>query len=249
MTASRHTAFSIVELLVAIIILGILVAIIVPRLASRTELARLRKAQADLEMIQNAQERASIDTGYLYRLYALDDNPDGDGIGYGAINDVNDGIKDEHLNTVIANPVQMFIYPSGSNVGQLVDPGRAAALYVTLSNNETGFNWNGPYVTYQADKTNLNANNFPDNIPDDPWGNNYLFFTREGLVQEFDDNTGAPVGQIVVTYQATNGASYDTRVFDRATILSMGPNGLPGDGSTSGPDARFGRGDDLFRSF
>ena len=75
--------FSIIELLIAIIIIGILVAVIVPRLATRSELARQRAAKSDLEHIRNAEEHAGIDTGYYYRLYVLDDNPRGDGIGTG----------------------------------------------------------------------------------------------------------------------------------------------------------------------
>lgn len=245
MTHTRtNKAFSIIELLVAMIILGILVAIIVPVLASRTEQARLRKAEADLERIQNALETASIDTGYYYRIHVLDDGPGGDGIGYGQLNDVIDGIQDEDQNSMAANPIQMFILPS---TGQQVAVAQAASLFLSIQDNETRFNWQGPYVTYQKDATNINANNFPDNNPDDPWGNNYFFFTRAGLMLEYDIN-GNAVGLIVTTYNAANGTSYDCEVFDRATVLSLGPNGLPGDGTT-GVDGRFGRGDDIKRSF
>ena len=92
MTHTRtNKAFSIIELLVAMIILGILVAIIVPVLASRTEQARLRKAEADLERIQNALETASIDTGYYYRIHVLDDGPGGDGGDGNLLHAVDEG--------------------------------------------------------------------------------------------------------------------------------------------------------------
>ncbi len=73
--------FTIIEILIAIIIIGILVAIIIPRLATRADLARRRAAESDIEEIRKAQEHAGIDTGYYYRLYVLDDNPGGDGYG------------------------------------------------------------------------------------------------------------------------------------------------------------------------
>jgi len=44
--------FTIIELLIAIIIIGILVAVIIPRLATRSELARQRAAKYDLEHIE-----------------------------------------------------------------------------------------------------------------------------------------------------------------------------------------------------
>lgn len=70
-----------------------------------------------------------------------------------------------------------------------------------------------------------------DGIPDDPWGNDYVLFTRRGLVLE-------PTGQIVDTNVGVQvsggflqGGSYPTQVFDRACIMSLGPNGLPGAGN------------------
>lgn len=228
--------FSTVELLIAVIILGVLVLIIVPRLATRTELARQKAALADLENIQNALERSAIDTGYCYRLYVLDDTKGGDGIGFGGVDDRIDGVRDEQFNTVAQNQRQIFIdIEEGDFKANYVD------LYNLLATNETNFGWNGPYINWNRDRVDAQGNpsaprpNNADDIPDDPWGKNYLFFTKRGLVLE-------PNGIIEQgTYLGSN-----TVVFDRMTLLSLGPNGLPGDGTAG---ARFGTGDDLLRQF
>lgn len=256
----KTIGFSIIELLIIIILIGILVAIIIPRIATRTELARQKTAMADLEMIASAEERAIVDTGYLYRLYVLDDIAgDGDDIGQGGINDVKDALKDEYnpytviFNNVYQNPVQIFLYPDSTtdivNSGNFVDAGRALELFRSIHLNETAFNWNGPYLVLQKDKGSLpwGYTLGGDDVPDDPWGNNYLLFTRRGLVYEDD---GMIYSSIIFP---SNGNTYNCQIFDRTTILSLGKNGLPGDGSIPSSDpahpGNFGQGDDIFRQF
>jgi prepilin-type N-terminal cleavage/methylation domain-containing protein len=237
--------FSIIELLIAIIIIGILVAVIIPRLATRSELARQRTAKSDLEQIRNAQERAGIDTGYYYRIYVLDDNIGGDGIGSGATNDINDGIRDEALNTIAQNPIRLFI---NVNTGEFLPDTAAVIQYTNLIGNETSFGWNGRYITWQRDiygfDHDAQGNLIPDDIPDDPWNHDYLFFTSRGLVLE-------PYGVIVDACgidsfgNLSSGGSYDCLRFDRFTLLSLGGDGLPG----SQPDYIFGTGDDLIEQW
>ena len=147
--------FSVVELLIAVIIMGILVAIIIPRLATRTELARQKAALVDLENIQNAMERAAIDTGYYYRLYVLNDTIGGDGFGFGDPDDIIDGVRDEELNTVHNRERELFIDIETGELRVNYD-----YLYTLLTSNETAFNWNGPYIK---------------SIRKDPWGSDYFF--------------------------------------------------------------------------
>jgi prepilin-type N-terminal cleavage/methylation domain-containing protein len=235
--------FSIIELLIAIIIIGILVAIIVPRLATRSEQARIRAAESDLEEIRKAEEHAGIDTGYYYRLYVLDDNPGGDGYGWGSIYDVNDGILDEagglfpaygtYGNNQTKNNIQYIFI--NVNDGQL-NPS-ANAIYSKLLGNETAFNWNGRYITWHKDSNR-------NDIPDDPWNHDYLFFTPAGLVLE-------PYGVVIPTCSVdtngnvVSGGDYNCKIFDRFIILSLGANGLPGDG----PGTNFGNGDDIIQKW
>jgi prepilin-type N-terminal cleavage/methylation domain-containing protein len=254
-TRKRQSGFSILELLVAVIIMSILAAIIIPRLATRAEMARQKTALTDMQHIQDAEERAGIDTGYFYRIYVLDDTPGGDGRkSYfppqhpsGDLNEVNDGVRDEYLNDYGSN-TQLFI---DTRTGQF--EANYATLYSRLTENETTFGWAGPYVNWNRDFAAFlqrgdtlpagTRTDLPDDIPDDPWGNDYMLFTGAGLVLE-------PEGQIATQFTAKNNQTYDTLVFDRPTLLSLGSNGLPGDGSAPGTDGgRFGRGDDLIRQF
>jgi prepilin-type N-terminal cleavage/methylation domain-containing protein len=237
--------FSIIELLIAIIIIGILVAVIVPRLATRSELARQRAAKSDMEHIRNAEERAGIDTGYYYRMYVLDDNIGGDAIGSGATNDINDGVRDESLNTIAQNPIRLFI---NVTTGDFLPDTAAVIQYRNLTENETGFGWTGRYITWQRDiygfDRNAQGNLIPNDLPDDPWNHDYLFFTAKGLVLE-------PYGVIVPSCGLDSfgnffsAATYDCLRFDRFTVLSLGGDGLPG----SQPDYIFGTGDDLIEQW
>jgi prepilin-type N-terminal cleavage/methylation domain-containing protein len=241
--------FSIIELLIAIIIIGILVAVIVPRLATRSELARQRAAKSDLEHIRNAEEHAGIDTGYYYRLYVLDDNPGGDGIGTGQTGDINDGLRDEIFNQITPNPIQIFI---DLTKGELLDPLSASIIFQKAIDPqaETAFNWQGRYITWQKDyygfQRDLQGNLIPNDLPDDPWGHDYLFFTEKGLMLE-------PYGLIVPSCSIDAngnfiaGSSYDCLRFDRFTLLSLGANGLPGAGAA--PNDIFGKGDDLIEQW
>ena len=93
----RNRGFSIIELLVAIIIIGILVAVLVPVISNRTEQARQSTARADLDNLATQQERAAVDSGFYIRLFALNDQLRGDGIPFNRDqNDNNrvDGLTD-----------------------------------------------------------------------------------------------------------------------------------------------------------
>ena len=241
----KRTGYTIVELLVAIIIIGILTSVIVPTLLNRAEEAKVSAALHDLETIKNALERAEIDTGYLYRLYVLDNNSGGDGVPatlfvdvspYNNPNDRIEGMRDEPINQY-GNPVRVFIDPEN---GELLTTTEAAAIwnYNFTLERETSFNWQGRYLSWRKDgnvETQFGGVEYKgDDIGDDPWGSNYLFFTREGLIRE-------PDGLVVDTYMGA-----DALVFDRFVILSLGRNGLPGDGTAG---SGFGEGDDLMIQF
>jgi prepilin-type N-terminal cleavage/methylation domain-containing protein len=263
--ASSTSGFSIIELLVALIIIGILVTVITPRVANRADEARRTRALSDMENIQNAQEKAVVDTNFFVRLHVLDDVS---GIGDGIPpqnpqdpDDVIDALADEGIaGTIYQNSRQLFISPSN---GLLLGAVAADALYTDLSatDSETPFGqtrWAGPYLTYQIDANHPNDGG-PTYVGDDPYGNDYLFFTRAGLVVE-------PDGIIVTTitgsalfqrYGGTApagiaGFTYDCQLFDRAAVVSLGPNGVPGDGtdpSGAGSEGQLGRGDDIVRKF
>jgi general secretion pathway protein G len=56
-------AFTLVELLLVITIIGILAAIVVPRMVGRTDQARITAAQADIASMKTALDAFEVDTG------------------------------------------------------------------------------------------------------------------------------------------------------------------------------------------
>ena len=258
-------AFSIIELLVAIIIIGVLVAILIPVVSNRSEQARIARANSDLEGLSASMERVAVDTGYYVRLFAMNDTLQGDAVGFSPgrpgdpQNDYRDAIQDYR-----SGVSQPYIQFPGATNGVFINP--ATGDYVTggvlfrdnfinsLVAAETAYDgslaWNGPYINWQKDSNLVDVGvNYKDGIPDDPWGNNYLFFTKAGLILE-------PTGFIVNTSVSVStvgdysiGGPYETNVFDRPTMISTGPNGLPGDGSGGIGEGDFGRADDLKRQF
>ena len=218
---STTPGFSIVEILIAVIIIGILSSVLVPVLVNRSRDSRLKAAARELQNIANAQERAAIDTGYYYRLYVLDDLPGNRG---------GDSIAAENVTSVADN---IFVNPETNDMLN-VSATRLQAIFRQVA--ET--TWGGPYYTIHRDESFAMANEtgYTFGVPNDPWGNDYVFVTREGALVE-------PLGLFLNTYLGAAALG-----FDRPTIVSLGPDGEPGAGVDGGPRV-LGRGDDLYRSF
>lgn len=83
-TPSRHRAggFTLIEIMVVVVILGILAAVIVPKLTSKPDEARAVKAQADIRQLESALEMYKLDNFYYpstqQGLRALVEKPSGD---------------------------------------------------------------------------------------------------------------------------------------------------------------------------
>jgi general secretion pathway protein G len=60
---THQTGFTLVEVMVVVVILGILAAIIVPKIMSRPEQARMVKAKQDVLAIQSALDLYKLDNG------------------------------------------------------------------------------------------------------------------------------------------------------------------------------------------
>ncbi len=240
--------FSIIELLIAIIIIGVLVTVLIPVIANRSEDARKARAGQDIESLCDAEERLSVDINYYSRLFFLNDVVGGDGVTFDPNNptlDIVDGVRDYPVATrLFLDPTTQVYVPL--LVGQ--------NLLIDLQTNETTFGWHGPYINWHRDTNYVRTGGAkgPDGIPDDPWGNNYLLFTRAGLVVETGDITAAEIRETsAFPFASPDGSGeYDCKRFDRPAILSLGPNGLPGDGSGAGSSTgQFGMADDIVRKF
>jgi general secretion pathway protein G len=97
-----ENAFTLVEMLLVVTIIGILAALVIPKIVGRSEQARATAAHADLSSIKTALDAFEVDNGF---------------------------------------------YP------------KSIQDLVTAPSNAR--NWHGPYL---------------DKIPQDPWGNNYVYY-------------------------------------------------------------------------
>src|SRR5947207_3107810 len=59
-----HRAFTLIELLLVLVILGILAAIVVPKFSGRTEQARMTAAQSQIATFGTALDAFEVDNGY-----------------------------------------------------------------------------------------------------------------------------------------------------------------------------------------
>lgn len=57
----RHTGFTLIEVMVVVVILGILAAIVVPRIMDRPDVARVTKAKQDIRAIESALNLYKLD--------------------------------------------------------------------------------------------------------------------------------------------------------------------------------------------
>lgn len=77
----KHSrGFSLIEIMVVVVILGILAAIVVPKIMSRPDEARIIKAKQDIHAIQNSLDLYKLDNGIYpstdQGLLALVEKPD-----------------------------------------------------------------------------------------------------------------------------------------------------------------------------
>ncbi len=59
--AARHAGFTLIEVMVVVVILGILAAIVVPRVMDRPDAARITKAKQDIRALESALNLYKLD--------------------------------------------------------------------------------------------------------------------------------------------------------------------------------------------
>ncbi len=62
--AQKMNGFTLIEVMVVVVILGILAAVVVPKIMSRPEQARIVKVKQDILAIQSALDLYKLDNGY-----------------------------------------------------------------------------------------------------------------------------------------------------------------------------------------
>ena len=61
---SSNAGFTLIEIMVVVLILGLLAALVVPKIVGRTDEARVTKAKADIKAIESALNLFKIDNGF-----------------------------------------------------------------------------------------------------------------------------------------------------------------------------------------
>jgi general secretion pathway protein G len=61
---SSQSGFTLIEIMVVVLILGLLAALVVPKIVGRTDEARVTKAKADIKAIESALNLFKIDNGF-----------------------------------------------------------------------------------------------------------------------------------------------------------------------------------------
>lgn len=61
---SANAGFTLIEIMVVVLILGLLAALVVPKIVGRTDEARVTKAKADIKAIESALNLFKIDNGF-----------------------------------------------------------------------------------------------------------------------------------------------------------------------------------------
>lgn len=161
----KKNAFSLLELLIAIIILGILTALVIPRLQTRADEARIQAARSEMRELAKAEQNCELDTGYYVKLRVLNDIPgysDSTTMGWREL-----GIKSEP-----------YPYAIDTDGGWALIGGS----YADLSNL-----WKGPYINFQRAE-------IISGDPIDPWGQPYALLTPKFIIygETYYDYTAFP---------------------------------------------------------
>ena len=241
--------FSLIELLIAVLIIGILSSLAVVVVSERAQDARIKATRAEMIAFRDALQHASFDTGYYFRLYALDDVEGGDGIAHSSdigLDDRVDGLLDEQER----NPQFQNIFIS-IQTGALYDLVRANTIWDRIELNETQFNWQGAYVAWKNEIERAESQTYDSRViygyPLDPWGNPYFLFTQQGFVDEQEGEIlTETTSQQTIEDAIGIDRQFTPRRFDRMTIISLGPDGEVGDADEINPaNTDIGRGDDI----
>jgi len=73
LSANRRSAFTLVEMLLVLVILATLAAIVIPKMAGRSQQAKVAAAQTQISSLEMALDSFEVDNGYYPKSGGLDD--------------------------------------------------------------------------------------------------------------------------------------------------------------------------------
>ncbi len=155
----RQVGFTLIELVVVLVIIGILTAVLTPMVSSYLEQARVSRAQKDTKAIADTISRFERDMG-RYPMFAT---------GTGLLQDVSGGLVRLQGSGDLPGEASTTAWTSGTPTDSDCTAGCTfgtlgdqlvtnAPAYPTTSAQGRPFNWRGPYLDPGSD----------------PWGNAYL---------------------------------------------------------------------------
>jgi prepilin-type N-terminal cleavage/methylation domain-containing protein len=214
---NNQLGFTILEILIAVIIIGVLVAVAISRYTQRTDDAKNTTARSEMQQLVKAEQAVELDTEYYVSLRVL--------------NDIHGGPT-----PIMNNSMGWWEYPIELEPGLAID---TSGAYAAKNNVDLAGDWQGPYMQFkqQGPRSNLLGVYTNDELPEtnsetkygiplDPWGSPYRFY---GPYYSNAFNAGAINPDSVLT---------PGFLFDRFAIVSFGKNttrdfdkGLPGSGN------------------
>lgn len=231
----KTRGFTLTELLVVMVIIGLLSTIIVPVYVSRMEDARVRIARAECREIAQAEEQCAIIHGYYLPFQLLDDLPDppkgtspqsADEIGQYPWPDQT------YIINPLVNPRDQI--PTGKQ-RTLGDANTYTRIKAMLEH------WEGPFLTphrvydiptgldpkdpnYEAP---ANRSEAQLDFPLDPWGAPYRFYSPLGVIGT--NALDEPSSTYGYGYSFSDGrlTTRDDRHLPRYAVVSYGRDNLP----------------------
>ena len=212
----KQKGFTILEVLITVIIIGVLVAVAVSRYTQRSDDAKYNTARSEMAQLVKSEQAVELDTGYYVSLRVLNDT---------------------HSTLPSNNSMGWWEYAIEYEYGYVIDTSGAYAL--TRTNSNLAGEWQGPYMQFKQKGPQSNLlgvytnDDVPENnsetkygIPVDPWGTPYRLY---GPYYNNAFNPGVNNPDITLT---------PGFMFDRFAIVSFGKNttrdfdkGLPGSGN------------------
>lgn len=218
----RGGGFTLTEMLVVMVIVGLLATIAIPVYINRMEESRVKLAQGECKQIAEAEDQCALVHGFYVPFLLLNALPHPQG-------------QTRNGDTIRNQPNASSIFL----INPLIRPDYQIGTQPTLNDGINNTNprvaqmvnyWEGPFLNLHRvyippGLDIVNNYNYLD-FPLDPWGNPYLFYSAIGIIGQYL-NTGNFTN---LTINFSNGLLSNTdrrNYIDRYAVVSYGHDGLP----------------------
>jgi prepilin-type N-terminal cleavage/methylation domain-containing protein len=231
MLRAGRQGFTLTELLVVLLIIGLLATLAVPVYIAKRQQAMITVAQAEVRALAEAEKQCQLIHGYFVPLQMLDDViPDSTISSTLPVDD----LSEEDQNLYVIDPMQ-------SLQDQMTDQLQIRSLDTNMRIYKMINEWAGPFLNPQrvlfAQDVKIDPNTDLDryrlDVPLDPWGNPYRFYSPLGLVGTNADSTDLTEADSTSDWTDFSDGRLTTtdgeRMQGKYAIISYGPNGTTED--------------------